>query len=85
MNKKEKELASRMLEIAGELFANRNCNDVDDSVYDGWTHEERCGFVKEYHDWNGDPEEYDESYLHLPDFAIMDFLAYKLKGEQSCK
>ena len=79
MTKKEAILTSKILEEASDLFAGRMCNDVDDSFYDGWTLEERRIFIKEYHEWNGDPEEYDENFLHLPDFAIMSFLAYKIK------
>lgn len=78
MTDKEKILASEMLKLASNEFGNHSCNDVEDSVYDGWTTEERKQFVKEYHKWNGDPEEYDENFLHLQDFAIMNFLADKL-------
>jgi len=38
-------------------------------------------FVREFHDYNGDPEQFDESHLHLPDYAVMGFLAYKLRLE----
>jgi len=81
MKEHEKILAVKMLELASENFSNHCCNDVDEKVYRSWTPEERKQFVKEYHEWNGDPEEYDENFLYLPDFAIMDFLAYKLKNE----
>lgn len=79
MTYNEKKLAAQMLEIAGEKFGNHSCNDVDESFYNGWTIEERQKFVKEFHEWNGDPEEYNEKFLHLPDFALMSFLANKLK------
>ena len=78
MNTKEIKLAAKFLKLSSEEFGNHCCNDVKDSVYDGWTIEERRKFVKEYHEWNGDPEEYDEDYLQLADFAIMSFLAHKL-------
>ncbi len=78
MTDKEKILASKMLKLASNEFGNHSCNDVKDSLYDEWTTEERKQFVKEYHEWNGDPEEYNENFLHLPDFAIMNFLADKL-------
>ncbi len=67
-----------MLELASNEFSNHGCNDVEDSVYEGWTKEERQQFVKEFHDWNGDPDEYDPNFLHLGDSTIMAFLAYKL-------
>jgi hypothetical protein len=78
MNKREKVLAARMLDMAGGEFGNRGCNDLDESVYEGWTKRQRQAFVKAYHEWNGDPEEYNPEWLDLPDFAIMGFLADKL-------
>ena len=81
MNKKEKELTAKMLNLASDVFSCHGCNDVDDEVYNTWTLDERKQFVKEFHKWNGDPEEYDEEILHLEDFCIMDFLAAKLRKE----
>jgi hypothetical protein len=78
MNSKEKKLAAEFLNIASEQFSRHVCNDVDDLLFENWTLEERRKFIKEYHEWNGDPEEYDENFLHLPDWAIMSFLAKKL-------
>jgi len=75
---KEKELLAKLVDLASDEFGNHGCNDVDDSFFDGWSIEERQSFVKECHIWNGDPEEYDPDFLHLPDFAIMSFLADKL-------
>ena len=79
MTPNEMKLAAEMLKIADDEFSNHGCNDVDDSVWDGWTIEERQQFVKEFHEWNGDPEEFDPNFLHLQDFCIMGFLAEKLK------
>jgi len=78
MNVKETELLKQILKIASRDFAQHGCNDVDDKLFTDWTIEEREKFVKEYHDYNGDPEEFDRGYLHLPDFAIMNYLAHKL-------
>ena len=83
MNTKEKQLAAKMLEMASDEFSNHGCNDVENSVWKGWSKEERMTFVKEYHEWNGDPEEFDSKYLHLPDFAIFSFLAHKLETDAS--
>ena len=81
LTKKELALASKMLELASEKFGNHGCNDVDNDVYKGWTTEERQDFVKQFHEWNGDPEEYNETHLRLPDFCLMDILAAKLKHQ----
>jgi hypothetical protein len=78
MTAKEKKLASLMLELASEKFSNHGCNDVDFEAWTGWSIEERRRFVKEYREWNGDPEEYSPDFLELGDDAIMSFLAYKL-------
>jgi hypothetical protein len=75
---KEKELLAKFVDLASAEFVNHGCNDVEDSFFDGWTIEERQAFVKEYHEWNGDPGGYHPDFLHLPDFAIMSFLADKL-------
>jgi hypothetical protein len=81
MNKKEKELAAKMLDLASDEFGNHTCNDLPNSVWKGWTKEERQKFVKAFHKWNGDPEEYDPNFLHMSDSSVMSFLAAKLKGE----
>lgn len=78
MNELEKKLASEILKLASDQFSNHGCNDVSERVWKGWTVEQRQQFVKEYHEYNGDPEEYDPEYLHIPDYALMSFLAYKL-------
>ena len=43
----------------------------------------RQQFVKEFHEWNGDPENFDKDWLHLGDSTIMSFLAYKLETDAS--
>ena len=85
MNDKEKELAAHWLHEASDVFGNHGCNDVPNDVWKDWTLEERQTFVKEYHAWNGDPAEYDPKWLHLPDFAIMSFLAHKLSTQNPTK
>jgi hypothetical protein len=82
MNQKEKQLAKHFLKLAAEEFGNHGCNDVSESVWDGWSVEERQKFVKEYYEYNGDPEEYNPKYLHIPDYAIMSFLAFKLTKDE---
>lgn len=79
MKSKEEMLAAKMLDLASDEFSNHGCNDVEESVYEGWTLDERKQFVKEFWEWNGSPEDYDEKFLHLQDHSIMAFLAFKLK------
>jgi len=78
MTDKEKILASYFLNLASDEFGNHGCNDVEQSVWNNWTIEERQQFVKEFHEYNGDPEEYDPNFLYLPDFVLMGFLSHKL-------
>lgn len=78
MTIKERLLASEMLRLAENEFSNHGSNDVDESVWDNWTTAERQEFVREFHEHNGDAEEYDPEFLHLPNTAIMGFLAHKL-------
>lgn len=85
LSKNERRLTSDLLKISGREFANHGANDVPDKLYDGWTAEEREQFVKEFHEYNGDPEEFDPKHLHLPDFALMAFLAHKIYPERNKK
>ena len=78
INKKELALAAKMLKLASDEFSNHGCNDVDENAYSGWTLEERKEFAKDFHKWNGDPE---ETFFHLADWTIMSFLAAKLEQE----
>lgn len=82
MTNREKILAANLLELAANEFSNHGCNDVDESVFKDWTIEERREFVKGFYKYNGDPENYDENYLHLGDSILMDYLANKLKDNQ---
>ena len=88
MNKKEKELTAKLLDMASEEFGNHGCNEVGKSFWSGWTTGEVRQFIDEYHQWNGDSDEWNEEnygldgYIYsLGDSQIMSFLAYKLKNE----
>ncbi len=78
VSKNEKELCIKMLELLSDILGNRCCNDFD--FPESWSKEEVIKFVKDYHDWNGDPEEFSEEYLHLPDFGVVSLLAERLKA-----
>lgn len=78
MTPKENKLAIQMLKLASNAFSNYGCNDVDESVYKDWTKQERIDFVKQFHEYNGNPEDFDSEKLDIPDWLLMDFMAYKL-------
>ena len=79
LNEKEMKLAGEMLNQYSDFLSNRCCNDFD--FPDNWTDEEKTKFTKEYHDWNGDPEEYEKGNVLHTDFCVSMFLAYKLEKE----
>ena len=85
MEKHELHLASSMMDLAASEFSHHGCNDMDHVLTLSWTHDQRLAFVREYGVWNGDPENWQtiKDFEHLPDFAIMGFLAHKLKQESS--
>lgn len=71
--------AAALLEMASEEFSNHGCNDLDLRPYfpDLW---ERRTLMAQYHEENGDPEEYDPSkctFTH--DAAMMSFMAEFLR------
>lgn len=67
-----------LLEDKAERLSVNCCNDfeLDQMIPDI---DERTKFVKEYHVWNGDPDEFDPKFLELPDFAIARFMADRLR------
>lgn len=73
-------LAANLLRLASDDFCNHGCNDFD--LPSSWSLKEKQDFVFAYHEWNGDPEEYDPGFLQLPDFAVMTYLAYLLDGKK---
>lgn len=77
---KELTLASKMLEDAAEVYSNHGCNDWSFPL--DWTKKEREEFVRGYHEWNGDPENFDSLRLHLTDSAVMSYLAHLLEQTQ---
>lgn len=72
-------LGSHLLRMAADEFGNHGCNDFKliDLVPDV---EERRALVKAYHEWNGDPHEYnaERTYTYFEDFALMAFLSHQM-------
>jgi hypothetical protein len=82
MTKKERRLAANLLRLASDQFCNHGCNDLDKKTIAaaGFTDEEATQFAREYCEWNGDPD-WPKHFHQMQDFALMDFLAYKLEQE----
>lgn len=77
MKTHEKALASAMLKDYSNVLGNRCCNDFE--FPSDWSKQQKIDFVKEYHDWNGDPEVFNPDVPILPDFAVASFLAWKIR------
>lgn len=77
VNKKELELAARFLKYYAEELGSNGCNDWN--FPKDWTEEEKTKFVKDFHDFNGDPEEFDPDHIFLQDYCVASFLSNKLK------
>jgi hypothetical protein len=81
MTQKELQLAGKLLDMAADQFGGHNCNDLPDEIWEGWTDEERSQLNKEYHEMNGDPEEYEPGHIHMEDFTLMALLSHKLQNK----
>lgn len=80
---KELDLAIGFMDTLSERLGTDGCNDWN--FPPDWTREEIIKFVKEYHEYNGDPHEFNEHFLHLPNYAVAAFLSYKLAlRDESC-
>ena len=73
---KEKALIVSFLDVLSEILSSNCCNDW--SFPEDWSQAEKYNFVREYHEYNGDPETFDGNHLHLPDFSVISLLAHKL-------
>lgn len=62
-----------LLDAAADKFGNHGCNDWDWPA--GVPEADRMAIVRAFHDWNGDPQEFDPEWLSLPDFAAMRYFA----------
>lgn len=80
MTLKETKILDELIERASDEMSNHGCNDFDLGEY--LTKREINDLVKDYHKWNGDPEEYDaklDNRYALPDWALLKFLYQRLK------
>lgn len=73
------QLAAAMLRLAADHYGNHGCNDF--MLPSTWTDAQCADFNRRYHEWNGDPEEFDPARArYMPDFSVMAFLAFLLDG-----
>lgn len=77
MRTKEIELISEMLADYSRRLSRDGCNDWD--FPKDWTIKEKQLFLKQYHAWNGDPEEYDPKRLHIRNSSVAAFLSYRVR------
>jgi hypothetical protein len=68
-------LAASFLDDYSDRLGNDGCNDWDWPT--DWTREQCDEFLRNYHAFNGDPEEY-TSGGRLPNFAAVAYLAHLL-------
>ena len=73
--------AVKFLNEYSNLLGTNGCNDFDLSTLLP-SFGDRVEFIRSCHKWNGDLDQWrDEGCsLHLPDFAIIKFIAYLLEG-----
>lgn len=81
MTNKEKILIANLLELASDKFSNHGCNDLGESIWDGWTKEEREKLLNDFFRSQGDEEMIDQGYVDIADWLLMYLLAEKLKEE----
>lgn len=81
MNDKEKKLAADLLMLAAEEFGNHGCNDIDDSLFEGWTDEEKTKLCQDYEMVNSRGRDYQPGDTINSDFVAMYAMAYKLLGK----
>jgi len=77
LSKQEVELASILLGMAADKFANHGCNDFE--LPETWTQEECDAFTLAMSTWNGDPEEHEPGSRITQDWYAMNYLAAMLR------
>jgi glutaredoxin-related protein len=83
---KEKRLAAALLKMAADEFGGHICNDFDLTRF-GFTEDECRELMREFHDWNGDPQIFlddvanGRKFAQTQDFVVMSFMAEKLEQE----
>jgi hypothetical protein len=82
MTRKEKLLTAYLLDKASEEFSNHGCNDLSYAEKNLLSQGEWDKLNKEFHEYNGDPEEYKSGEILSYDWLWMKFMAYKLRKDK---
>lgn len=78
MNQKELALAAKFLSDYSDRLGNDTCNDW--KFPDDWTDAERMTFIWEFHQANGDPQEFNPAHKHIDNSAVAFLLARKISA-----
>ena len=79
LTRAELKLAARLLDLASDVFSNRNCNDFDLTFL---SLEERQEIMKAYHSHIGTFQDYDENSVDIgDDFILMEYLSNRIEEE----
>ena len=81
MDDKIRELANKLLCAVAEDMSNNTCNDLPRGTFKGWTSEEKNSFMKEFHKWSGDPEEYKPGRMDIMDYEAVKYIAHLIKTD----
>lgn len=75
-------LSAFWLRRAAQDFANHCCNELPKEINGlGITKAEKEVFASGYEHWNSGGKEETKSWDRIPDFALMNYLAYLLDGK----
>lgn len=83
MSNKEIKLAAKMLDRLSYILSNRGCNDW--KFPEDWSDEERASLIKDYHEFNGDYDDFEKPPTMIMDFCVASILSEKLSklGDES--
>jgi hypothetical protein len=83
MTEKEKLFTARLLTLAAEAFSAKGCADLSEDALASFSAEEWDALHKEYHQWNGDAENYVSGRLLSCNWLWMAYMSHKLMNEVS--
>lgn len=83
MTRNEKLLTAALLRLASDRFSNHGCSDLGEDIENLLTKNQWNTLRKEYHEHNGDPEEYVENQILSYDWLWMSYMAHKLEQDVS--